>query len=44
PEEGAALTAQGWRPAWLGRRILRAETAVLAAATLALHALGEGGY
>ena len=42
--EAEALVARGWRPAWLGPRILRAETAVLAAATLALHALGEGGY
>lgn len=43
-EEAGRLVTRGWRPAWLGRRVLRAETAVLAAATLALHALGEGGY
>ncbi len=42
--EAEALVARGWRPAWLGPRILRAETAVIAAATLALHALAEGGY
>ncbi|MGM0574632.1 MAG: RsmE family RNA methyltransferase [Myxococcota bacterium] len=45
-EEGevARLRDRGWQPAWLGPRILRAETAVLVAATLAMHALGEGGY
>ncbi len=44
PGEVEALVAVGWRGAWLGARILRAETAVVAAATLALHALGEAGY
>lgn len=50
PEGGLDLTEvvhlqqAGWRAAWLGSRVLRAETAVVVAATLALHALGEGGY
>ena len=44
PREAAALVARGWRPAWLGARVLRAETAVVVAATLALGALGDGGY
>lgn len=42
--EAARLEAAGWAPASLGPRVLRAETAVVAAAVLALHALGEGGY
>ncbi len=42
--EAAALEVAGWSPASLGPRILRAETAVIAAAVLGLHALGEGGY
>lgn len=36
-----ALAALGWRAATLGARILRAETAVLVLATLALEARGE---
>ena len=44
PEEARDLEAAGWQAAWLGPRILRAETAVVVATTLALHALGEGGY
>ncbi len=50
PEGGLAqaeadrLVAQGWEAAWLGPRVLRAETAVIAAAVLALSALGDGGY
>ncbi len=43
-DEADALERLGWRAAWLGPRILRAETAVVVAATLAMHALGEGGY
>lgn len=43
-DEAQQLEASGWRAAWLGPRILRAETAVIVAATLALSALGEGGY
>ena len=42
--DAAHLTAAGWRPASLGPRILRAETAVIVAATLGLSALGERGY
>lgn len=42
--EAERLVAAGWRAAWLGPRILRAETAVVAAAVLALSAAGEGGY
>jgi len=42
--DAAALAAVGWTPASLGARILRAETAVVAAATLGLVALGEEGY
>lgn len=42
--EARRLSALGWRSAWLGPRVLRAETAVVAAVTLALSALGEGGY
>jgi 16S rRNA U1498 N3-methylase RsmE len=42
--EAERLAVLGWRSAWLGPRVLRAETAVVAAATLALSALGEGGY
>lgn len=42
--EVAALRALGWRSAWLGPRILKADTATVAGATLALSALGEGGY
>lgn len=44
PEEVEALEALGWQAAWLGPRILRAETAPIVAAALALSALGEGGY
>lgn len=42
--EVKALESSGWRAAHLGPRILRADTAVIATATLALHALHEGGY
>ncbi|MEZ4264998.1 MAG: RsmE family RNA methyltransferase [Myxococcota bacterium] len=44
PAEVRDLEALGWRAAHLGPRILRADTAVLCAATLALHALGEAGF
>jgi len=37
PAEVTALTAQGWTPLYLGPRVLRAETAVVAAVVLALH-------
>ena len=43
-DEAAALNALGWSAASLGPRILRAETAVLVAATLALVALEEPHY
>lgn len=39
--EADALVALGWRPLWLGPRILRAETAVIALATMAQLARGE---
>jgi 16S rRNA (uracil1498-N3)-methyltransferase len=41
PEEMAAAQAAGLRPVILGPRVLRAETAAIVAATLALDALGE---
>lgn len=44
PDEVARLTVLGWRAAHLGPRILRADTAVVTAATLALSALGEAGF
>lgn len=50
PEGGLAeaeahqLEALGWHAAWLGPRILRAETACLTLAVLALSAAGEHGY
>ncbi|MEC9072605.1 MAG: RsmE family RNA methyltransferase [Myxococcota bacterium] len=44
PGEIQSLETLGWRSAYLGPRILRADTAVIATATLALHALEEGGY
>ena len=40
----SALRAAGWRAASLGPRVLRAETAVVTAAVLALGALGEAWY
>ncbi|MCA9517788.1 MAG: 16S rRNA (uracil(1498)-N(3))-methyltransferase [Myxococcales bacterium] len=42
--EVEALRGMGWRSAWLGPRILKADTATVAGAALALSALGEGGY
>ena len=42
--EASALKDTGWRSAWLGARVLRAETACVVTATLAMSALGEGGY
>lgn len=42
--ESAHLERLGWKRAWLGSRILRAETASIVLATLALSAAGEGGY
>ncbi len=44
PGEVAELESLGWKAAHLGPRILRADTAIVCAATLALHALGEGGF
>lgn len=44
PEEAEALEAAGWHAAWLGPRILRAETACITLAVLALSAAGEHGY
>jgi 16S rRNA (uracil1498-N3)-methyltransferase len=40
-DEAGLLVTRGWRPATLGARILRAETAVVLLATLALAAKGE---
>ena len=40
PDEVAAARAAGFVPVHLGARILRSETAAVAAATLTLHALG----
>ncbi len=42
--ESAHLERIGWKRAWLGPRILRAETASIVLTTLALSAAGEGGY
>jgi 16S rRNA (uracil1498-N3)-methyltransferase len=42
--EASHLDEVGWVAASLGARVLRAETAVVAAATLGLVALREGGY
>ncbi|HPM76212.1 MAG TPA: RsmE family RNA methyltransferase, partial [bacterium] len=42
-EELAALVAAGWQPAALGPRVLRAETAALAATALLQGALGDLG-
>lgn len=39
--EVAGLTAAGWSEVWLGSRILRAETAVIAGAVMLLQSLGE---
>jgi 16S rRNA (uracil1498-N3)-methyltransferase len=44
PEEAQALQEDGWSQASLGARVLRAETAVVAATVLALVALDERGY
>ncbi|MCB0073774.1 MAG: 16S rRNA (uracil(1498)-N(3))-methyltransferase [Caldilineaceae bacterium] len=41
PEEAALAVAHGWQPVTLGPRILRAETAALAAVTIALDRLDE---
>ena len=43
-EDASQLDQAGWSPASLGARVLRAETAVLAGATLAMVALNERGY
>ena len=43
-QEGQGLMEAGWKPASLGPRLLRAETAAVAAAVLGLAALREGGY
>jgi 16S rRNA (uracil1498-N3)-methyltransferase len=42
-EELSSLAAGGWRPAALGPRILRTETAGLAAAVIILHLWGDVG-
>lgn len=44
PTEASELVSRGWRQSSLGPRVMRAETAVVAAAVLALVALGERGY
>lgn len=44
PAEARELASRGWRQSSLGPRVMRAETAVVAAAVLALVALGERGY
>lgn len=41
-EAGAAIEA-GWRPVSLGRRVLRAETAAIAAVTIVMHLSGDLG-
>ncbi len=41
-EAGAAIDA-GWRPVSLGPRVLRAETAAIAAVTIAMHLSGDLG-
>lgn len=42
-EEAAAAQAMGWIPVSLGPRVLRSETAALAAAALVMHFAGELG-
>ena len=42
-EEAAAATERGWLPLSLGPRVLRAETAAVAAAAVVLHTAGELG-
>lgn len=42
PDEAAAARAAGFRPVSLGGRILRADTAAVAAATLCQHRWGDG--
>jgi len=42
-EEATAATEQGWLPLSLGPRVLRAETAAVAAAAIVLHMAGELG-
>ena len=42
-EEAVAATERGWLPFSLGPRILRAETAAVAAAAIVLHSAGEMG-
>lgn len=42
-QEAAEATIRGWLPMSLGPRILRAETAAVAAATIVLHIAGELG-
>jgi 16S rRNA (uracil1498-N3)-methyltransferase len=43
PEETASLAARGWRPAGLGPRTLRTETAGAVAAAIVLHLWGDLG-
>ncbi len=43
PEEAASLAGRGWRPAGLGPRILRTETAGAVAAAIVLHVWGDLG-
>ena len=42
-EEAAAAAERGWRPFSLGPRVLRAETAAVAASTIVLHLAGALG-
>lgn len=42
-EEAAAAQAMGWLPVSLGPRVLRSETAAIAAAALVMHLAGELG-
>ena len=42
-EEATAATERGWLPLSLGPRVLRAETAAVAAAAIVLHTAGELG-
>ncbi len=42
-EEASVATQRGWLPMSLGQRVLRAETAAVAASTIVLHTAGELG-
>ena len=42
-EEAGAAIGAGWQPIWLGPRVLRAETAAIAAVTVVMHLSGGLG-